>query len=208
MAQAQHDVPLAPLTTLRIGGPARRLVSAASEEELVALVRAADTEGEPLLLLAGGSNVVIADEGFDGTVVHVATRGVRIDTQEDGGALVTAAAGEDWDALVERLVGEGLAGVECLAGIPGSVGATPIQNVGAYGQEVAETLVSVRVLDRHTGEVIELPAADCGLSYRSSRFKRSGRHTVLEVALSLRADAGLGAGGLRGARAHARRARR
>jgi UDP-N-acetylmuramate dehydrogenase len=185
VVHAQHDVPLAPLTTLRIGGPARRLVHASSEEELVALIREADADAEPLLLLAGGSNVVVADEGFEGTVVLVATRGVRIDEKDDGGALVRVAAGENWDALVERLVGEGLAGVECLAGIPGSVGATPIQNVGAYGQEVAATLVSVRVLDRHTGEVVELPAADCGLSYRSSRFKRSGRHAVLEVALSL-----------------------
>jgi UDP-N-acetylmuramate dehydrogenase len=185
VATAQSDVSLAPLTTLRLGGSARSLVTASTTDELVEAVHAADAASEPLLVLAGGSNVVIADEGFDGTVVRIATSGVRIDDAGEGRARVRVAAGEDWDALVALLVGDGFAGIECLAGIPGSVGATPIQNVGAYGQEVSATLESVRVLDRSSGEIGELAAADCGLRYRSSRFKRSDRHVVLEVAFVL-----------------------
>ncbi|HEX8085520.1 MAG TPA: UDP-N-acetylmuramate dehydrogenase [Solirubrobacteraceae bacterium] len=177
--------PLAPLTTLRLGGPARRLLSATTDEELIELVRAADAAGEPLLLLAGGSNVVVADDGFDGTVVRVETRGVIPD-----GPLLRVAAGEPWDPFVARCVEEGLAGIECLSGIPGSVGATPIQNVGAYGQDVSETVMSVRVLDRRTGAVEELPRAACGFSYRSSVFKRDpSHHVVLAVTYALDRDA-------------------
>jgi UDP-N-acetylmuramate dehydrogenase len=175
---------LAELTTLRLGGPAARMVRAATEEELVAAVRAADEAGEPVLVLAGGSNVVVADDGFPGTVVHVLTRGV----EREGDAL-RVAAGEPWDPFVERCVREGRAGIECLSGIPGSVGATPIQNVGAYGQEVSETIAAVRVLDRRTGEVEELPPEACGFSYRSSAFKRDPGHwVVLAVAFALRRD--------------------
>jgi UDP-N-acetylmuramate dehydrogenase len=172
---------LAPLTTLRLGGPARRLVAVDTEEELVAAVRAADTADEPLLVLSGGSNVVIADAGFAGTVVHVRTRGIR---REDGALQVQA--GEPWDALVARTVDAGLQGFECLSGIPGSTGATPVQNVGAYGQEIAETVTSVRVLDRATGSVETLPAAACGFAYRRSIFKHDPRRIVLEVAFALR----------------------
>ena len=136
---------LSELTTLRLGGPAGAVVEARDEDELVAAVRADDD----VLLLAGGSNLVVADEGFPGTVVRVLTRGVE-ERERDGRVELTAAAGEPWDPFVARCVAEGLAGVECLSGIPGSIGATPIQNVGAYGQEVAETIVSVRVLDRAT----------------------------------------------------------
>ena len=175
---------LAELTTLRLGGPARRLLRAATEDELVAAVRAADAAGEPLLVLAGGSNVVVADEGFAGTVVHVATRGV-----EQDGEHLHVAAGEAWDPLVARCVRDGLAGVECLSGIPGSVGATPIQNVGAYGQEVSETIAAVRVLDRSSGAVEELPPQACGFAYRSSVFKREpGRWVVLAVSFALDRD--------------------
>jgi UDP-N-acetylmuramate dehydrogenase len=174
---------LAPLTTLRIGGPARRLVEAHTEDDLVGLVRAADAATEPLLVLAGGSNVVIADAGFDGTVVHVHTRGMAL---EDG--LLRAQAGEPWDALVARTVAEGLQGFECLAGIPGSTGATPIQNVGAYGQDVSETVEWVRVLDRASGEVVTMSAAECGFEYRRSVFKYDPRRIVLEVAFRLRAQ--------------------
>jgi UDP-N-acetylmuramate dehydrogenase len=172
---------LAPLTTLRLGGPARRLVAADTEEELVAAVRAADAAGEPLLVLSGGSNVVIADAGFPGTVVHVRTRGVR---REDGALHVQA--GEPWDELVARTVAAGLQGFECLSGIPGSTGATPVQNVGAYGQEVAETVTAVRVLDRATGAIETLPAEACGFEYRRSIFKHDPRRIVLEVAFALR----------------------
>jgi len=178
---AQTDVPLAPLTTLRLGGPARRLVTATTDGELIAAV----SDGEPLIL-AGGSNVVIADEGFPGTVVRVATRGVDA-SERDGAVRLDVAAGEDWDALAARAVAEGLAGFECLGGIPGTVGATPIQNVGAYGQEVAETIVSVRAYDRAQGAVVELASAQCGFGYRSSRFKHAdrGRFAILRVAYEL-----------------------
>jgi UDP-N-acetylmuramate dehydrogenase len=174
---------LAPLTTLRLGGPARELVQVADEEALLAAVRAGDAAGEPLLVLAGGSNVVVADAGFPGTVVHVATRGV-----EEDGDLVHVAAGEPWDPFVARCVAAGRAGVECLSGIPGSVGATPIQNVGAYGQEVAETVVHVRAFDRADDALVVLDARDCEFTYRSSIFKRTpGRWVVLSVTFALEA---------------------
>jgi UDP-N-acetylmuramate dehydrogenase len=172
---------LSELTTLHLGGPARRYRRADSERELVDLVTAGDRAGEPLLVLAGGSNVVVADEGFAGTVVHVVTRGI-----ERHGDELTVAAGERWDPLVAACVAAGLSGVECLAGIPGTVGATPIQNVGAYGQEVAETIVAVRALDRRSGAIEELAPAACGFSYRSSAFKRDpGRWLVLGVRFAL-----------------------
>jgi UDP-N-acetylmuramate dehydrogenase len=171
-------VALAPLTTLKLGGPAARLVEARTEAEVAEAVRSAY---EPLLVLAGGSNVVIADEGFPGTVVHVLTRGVERD-----GARLTVQAGEPWDDLVADCVERGLQGFECLSGIPGSVGATPIQNVGAYGQEVAETVESVRVLDRASGRIEDMPAADCGFRYRSSVFKYRERRVVLSVTFRLR----------------------
>ena len=186
MTDAISDAPLAPLTTLRLGGPAHRLVTAATEDELVAAVRACDAVAEPVLVLAGGSNVVIADEGFAGTVVRVATRGIERSVAGER-VRVRVAAGEPWDDLVAALVADGLAGVECLAGIPGSTGATPIQNVGAYGQEVAATIGSVRVLDRHSGEIAELDAQACGFGYRSSVFKHAARHVVLGVTFELAA---------------------
>ncbi len=172
---------LADLTTLRLGGPAGRFIEAHTEDELVALVREADAADEPLLVLAGGSNVVVGDEGFPGTVVHVLTRGV----ERDGTSFVVQ-AGEPWDAFVAARVEEGLAGIECLPGIPGSIGATPIQNVGAYGQEVAEVITSVRVLNRADGTVTELAPSECGFSYRSSAFKREpGEWVVLAVTFQL-----------------------
>src|SRR3954466_14045362 len=143
---------LSELTTLRLGGPARRFVEARDEASIVAAVREADAAGEPLLVLAGGSNVVVADEGFPGTVVHVLTRGV----EPTGHGRVTVQAGEPWYDLVAAAIERGVAGVECLSGIPGSVGATPIQNVGAYGQEVAETIGAVRVYDRREGAILDL----------------------------------------------------
>ena len=179
----ESDVPLAALTTLRMGGPARHVLTAPTDDELVEAVRSA---GDPQLLLAGGSNVVIAEAGFDGTVVRVATRGVEA-TECDGSVRLDVAAGEDWDGLVERTVRDGLAGFECLSGIPGSVGATPIQNVGAYGQEVAKTVVSVRAFDRAHDEVVDLAPDACGFAYRSSRFKHAdrGRFAILRVVYGL-----------------------
>ncbi|UTI65261.1 UDP-N-acetylmuramate dehydrogenase [Paraconexibacter antarcticus] len=176
---------LAPHTTLRLGGPAAREVTVTDENALVHAVAEADDAGEPLLLLGGGSNVVIADEGFPGLVVLIRTTG--IERVEGGGKVVlTVAAGEDWDGFVARVVADGLAGVEALSGIPGSVGATPIQNVGAYGQDVAETIVRVRAYDRHERAVVALDAADCGFGYRHSRFKdEPGRFVVLDVSFAL-----------------------
>jgi UDP-N-acetylmuramate dehydrogenase len=178
-------------TTLRLGGPARSWVRATTEEELVDAVRTCDEAGDPVLVLAGGSNVVVADEGFDGTVVEVATTGVRADHDGDdptcGGVVVTIASGEVWDAVVARAVESHWVGVEALSGIPGSVGATPIQNVGAYGQEVSQTLNSVRVWDRKLKGVRTFAAADCGFGYRTSRFKADpGRHVVLGATFQFR----------------------
>jgi UDP-N-acetylmuramate dehydrogenase len=183
--EPRTGVPLAPFTTLRLGGPAARLDEAGDEAALVARVREADAAGEDVLVLAGGSNVVIADAGFPGRVVHVGTRGVVLEERPAGVVRLTAQAGEPWDALVARTVAEGLAGIECLAGIPGSAGATPIQNVGAYGQEVAATVAAVRVLDRETGAIADLPPERCGFRYRTSVFKGSARHVVLAVAFDL-----------------------
>ena len=195
MARVTSDVPLAAFTTLGLGGPARRFAEAATESDLVAQVRSADEHGEPLLVLGGGSNLVIADEGFPGTVVRVATRGMRREPREDSVRL-TVAAGENWDTVVTQVAGDGLAGLECLSGIPGLAGATPIQNVGAYGQEVAQTLVAVRAYDRARQTVTELTHAECGFGYRTSAFKRSTqagavtpRFVVLDVTFELRRSA-------------------
>ena len=173
---------LADYTTVRLGGPARDFVRAGTEAELIEAVRAADARGEPVLILGGGSNLVVADEGFDGTVIQVATRGVSYGA---GPGVLTVAAGEDWDAAVARTVAEGLAGVECLSGIPGLAGATPIQNVGAYGQEVSQTITQVRVYDRKTSEVLDIPNEQCGFGYRTSRFRGSDRFVVLSVTFGL-----------------------
>ena len=181
---------LADHTTLRLGGPAARFVRATTEEELVAAVDNADAAGDPVLVLAGGSNLVVADEGFAGTVVEVATEGVAPDAEDGascGGAMVTVAAGETWDDLVALAAEKEWVGVEALSGIPGSVGATPIQNVGAYGQEVSQTIASVRVWDRRLRGIRTFANADCGFGYRTSRFKADpGRHVVLSVTFQLR----------------------
>lgn len=178
---------LADLTTLRLGGPARELVHASDEQQLLHAVRRADDTGTPLLVLAGGSNVVVGDDGVDGTVVRVETTGVAVADEMCGGAMVTVAAGEPWDPFVALAVERGWVGLEALSGIPGSVGATPIQNVGAYGQEVADTVASVRCWDRLAGRQRTYPAAECGFGYRTSRFKREpDRHVVLAVTFQLR----------------------
>jgi UDP-N-acetylmuramate dehydrogenase len=178
------SVDLSTLTTLRLGGPARDLVVVRREDELVAAIRDLDARGVPVLVLAGGSNVVIADAGFDGTVVHVQTRGIARD-----GDRLTVQAGEPWDPLVHHTIAEGLTGIECLSGIPGSTGATPIQNVGAYGQDVAQAIDLVRVLHRPSGRVVELTAAECGFRYRSSAFKGHDDRVVLAVRFRLRSSA-------------------
>ncbi|RYB93511.1 UDP-N-acetylmuramate dehydrogenase [Nocardioides oleivorans] len=179
-------------TTLRLGGPGREWVRATTEDELVAAVSEADAAGTPVLVLGGGSNLVVADAGFEGRVVEVATTGVSADVDDSGdpscsGATVTVAAGESWDALVGLAVERGWIGIEALSGIPGSVGATPIQNVGAYGQDVAQTIARVRVWDRTLRGVRSFAAAECRFGYRSSRFKADpGRHVVLDITFQFR----------------------
>ncbi|MFJ8697290.1 UDP-N-acetylmuramate dehydrogenase [Streptomyces roseolilacinus] len=187
--QVTHDAPLAPLTTFRLGGPARRLITARTDDEVVTAVREADRTGTPLLVIGGGSNLVIGDKGFDGTALRIATRGFTLD-----GTRLELAAGEVWSDAVTRTVEAGLAGIECLAGIPGSAGATPIQNVGAYGQEVATTLTEVVAYDRRAEEVVTLSGADCAFSYRHSRFKADpDRFVVLRVRFALEDAGGMSA---------------
>jgi UDP-N-acetylmuramate dehydrogenase len=200
MTIARERVPLSAYTTLRLGGPASRFAEAAGDAEIVAAVRAADERGEPLLVLGGGSNLVVADEGFPGTVVKIASSGIqpggpgRGDPGPGGpDVTVTVAAGEDWDGFVRWSLREGLSGLECLSGIPGLAGATPIQNVGAYGQEVSEVITSVTAFDRGCGATVALANADCGFGYRTSAFKRqaaeaggvTGRFVVLGVTFRL-----------------------
>ena len=184
---ARHGEPLAARTTLRVGGPARDLVEVTSTNELVEVVRALDVAGEPVLVLGGGSNLLVGDAGFDGTVVLVATRGVSDDVAACSGAVLTVAAGEPWDPFVALTVERGFSGMEALSGIPGSVGASPIQNVGAYGAEVGQLITTVRTLDRSTGKVRTLFALECGFGYRTSVFKQQpGRYVVLDVTFQLR----------------------
>lgn len=178
-----ENVPLAPLTTFGVGGPARFFVEAATEGDVAEAVRWANGRGVALFVLGGGSNLLVRDEGFSGLVLHMAIRSV-----ERSGDVFDVGAGEVWDSLVQTAVDLGYAGIECLAGIPGSVGGTPVQNVGAYGQEVSETVVSVRALDLRTGEFVELSNAACQFRYRESLFNTTerGRYLVTRVRFALR----------------------
>jgi UDP-N-acetylmuramate dehydrogenase len=175
---------LAALTTLQVGGPARDLIRADTSAELVEAARGVWGEGEDWLVLGGGSNIVMADEGFDGTVLLAASRGVR-EVPGGHGVRLRVEAGEPWDDLVAYCVERGLAGMEALSGIPGSTGAAPIQNIGAYGQEVGSSLVAVEFLDFLTGELARIPATDLGLGYRTSVFKRGRLGVVTAVELEL-----------------------
>lgn len=176
---------LADLTTLRLGGPVGRLVSAAATEELVDAVRSCDGAGEPALIVGGGSNLVAADAGWPGAAILVRTAG--IDSAEHGGGVsVTVHAGVEWDAFVASTVEEGWSGLASMAGIPGLAGATPIQNVGAYGSEVADVISAVTVLDRTSGRVETWPPERCGFGFRTSAFKHTDRYVVLEVTFALR----------------------
>lgn len=202
MTTSTETPTLAQLTTMRVGGPVGRYVETADEAELIAAVRAADADGEPLLVLGGGSNLLVSDEGFDGVVVRDLRSGVTTpDSSACAGATVTAPAGAPWDDVVAYAVEQRLVGVEALSGIPGSTGATPVQNVGAYGQEVAQTIALVRVFDRERARVRTFPLADLGFGYRTSVLKRSmrlvpgddrspwyptPRHVVLDVTFQLK----------------------
>lgn len=184
--EIRDDVPLAPLTTLELGGRGRHFVDADDDDAVVESLRWAASRGLPIAILGGGSNLVVADAGFPGLVIRIGTRGRRFE-RSTGQVVLTATAGEPWDDLVAETVARDLAGLECLSGIPGRVGATPIQNVGAYGQEVADTIRSVRVLERSTLQVRELAPAECAFAYRDSRFKREPeRFVVLAVTFGLR----------------------
>jgi len=177
------------LTTMRVGGEPGRFVTADGTDELIDAVRAVWADDEPWFVLGGGSNTVASDEPFDGTVVHVRTRGVERLDDVDGRVRLRVAAGEPWDDLVARTVDEGWSGLEALSGIPGSTGASPIQNIGAYGQEVSSTVVSVDFLDADTGDFVRVPAANLGLGYRTSVFKQGRAGVVTAVEFALR-DAG------------------
>lgn len=185
-----HAVPLAPLTTLGLGGAAEHY---AAVDDLVSLREAigwAAAHGCPVHVLGGGSNVVVEDAGVPGLVVHMAIRGIDVERAAEDAVLVRAAAGERWDDVVLHAIAHDATGIECLSGIPGSVGATPIQNVGAYGQEVAEVITRVRALDRVTGELVWIDRDACGFGYRTSAFKRApDRHVVVEVEYALRRGA-------------------
>jgi len=179
----QENIPLAPLTTFKVGGPARYFADCASESEVQEGVSFAAERRLPLFILGGGSNLLVADEGWPGLVLKVSIQGI----QETANGFFRVGAGEDWDEFVAHAVSENYGGVECLSGIPGTVGGTPVQNVGAYGQEVAETIVYVRVMEIATGRVIELNKAECGFSYRKSMFNstQQDRHVVLWVVYQL-----------------------
>jgi UDP-N-acetylmuramate dehydrogenase len=180
----KKNVSLAQFTTLSIGGAARFFVQADSEEELIEAIEFAEHRGLPVFILGGGSNVLISDQGFPGLVIRVAIKGIEWSEQ------ITAGAGEDWDGFVRQCVQRNLAGLECLSGIPGFVGGTPVQNVGAYGQEVSETITKVRAFDRQTKRVVELSNAECGFSYRTSIFNSTerNRYVVLAVSFLLKAN--------------------
>ena len=180
----QPPTALAELTTLRLGGPAAELVEARDEATLVEAVRSADEQGTPVLLVGGGSNLVVADEGYDGRVVVVRNDGLKTESDLCGGAFVEIGAGENWDDVVATAVERGWIGIEALSGIPGTVGATPIQNVGAYGQEISQTLARVRTWDRKLRGFRTFAASECSFGYRTSRFKQDpGRQVVVSVTL-------------------------
>ncbi len=183
--RVEQNRQLAPFTTLGIGGPARWFVEAQGEDDIVEAAAWSREKGVPLFVLGGGSNLLVSDAGFNGVALHITLKGIRI--QQSGAAAVErvyeAAAGEDWDQFVERTVGDNCAGLECLAGIPGTVGGTPVQNVGAYGQEVSSTIAQVRAFDLDQNSFVEFSNTECGFAYRSSRFnsRDRGRYVVTSV---------------------------
>lgn len=183
----EHDVPLAPRTTLGVGGAAAFYARAEDETAVVEALRWAKQHGVQTHILGGGSNVVVSDGGIDGLVLEIALSGFDVQRDRDA-VLLTVGAGESWESVVKRAVRADWAGIECLSGIPGRVGATPIQNVGAYGQDVAETIARVRCYDRKAEQVVEIEGSDCGFGYRDSRFKsvESDRWVVLSVTYQLR----------------------
>jgi UDP-N-acetylmuramate dehydrogenase len=188
MKELLHEnIPLAPMTTFRIGGPARYFLQAPTDEAVLQAVQFAKEKNFSLFVLGGGSNLLVSDAGFPGLVLRIDIKGIEWESDRDR-TIVYAGAGEEWDRLTESCVERDLAGIECLSGIPGSVGGTPVQNVGAYGQEVSEVLVSVRAYDRQTDSIVELSREQCAFSYRTSLFNtiEKDRYIVLRVTYSLR----------------------
>ena len=181
---------LSSFTTLRVGGPARKIVHAHSEAELIEFVKAADSAKEPILILGGGSNLLISDAGFAGTVIRVESKGNALDYDACSGGMIEVSAGEDWDKFVEISIEKGFADLESLSGIPGTVGGAPIQNIGAYGHEVSETIARVKTYDRSRGEVKTFTNTECKFSYRNSIFKEQpGKYVILTVTFQLRKGA-------------------
>ena len=184
-----HDVDLADHTTLRVGGLADTVVVAQTQDEIISAVQEADEAGTPLLILGGGSNVVIADDGWRGTVLLIRTSGIAVAADACSGAMVTVQAGHDWDEFVSEAVTREWSGIEALSGIPGTVGASPIQNIGAYGQDVSQTIANVRTYDRDLQQIRTFSFADCAFGYRDSTFKQQpGRYVILDVSFQLRLD--------------------
>ena len=178
---------LSNFTTLKVGGPAQKIVHAHTEDELVNFVKAADNSGEKILILGGGSNLLISDEGFAGTVIRVESKGNALEFDACSGGMIEVSAGEDWDEFVAITIAKGFADLESLSGIPGTVGGAPIQNIGAYGHEVSETIARVKAYDRKNGEVKTFTNQECKFSYRNSVFKEeNGRYVILNVTFQLR----------------------
>ena len=175
------------LTTFRVGGPAREFFIASSEKDLIQRVAEADESATPLLLIGGGSNILVSDEGFEGRVIQVATKGIAVESDSCSGGLITIQAGEDWNDLVTWANEKGFVGIETLAGIPGTVGAAPIQNIGAYGHEISEVIARVRTYDRKERRIITFAVDECGFGYRTSRFKAEpDRYLILDVTLQMK----------------------
>ena len=180
---------LSNFTTLKVGGPAQKIVHAHTEDELVEFVKAADKAGEQVLILGGGSNLLISDAGFAGTVIRVESKGNALDYDACSGGMIEVSAGEDWDKFVALTIEKGFADLESLSGIPGTIGGAPIQNIGAYGHEVSETIARVKAYDRTKGEITTFTSEQCRFSYRNSVFKaEAGRYVILNVAFQLRKD--------------------
>ena len=178
---------LAQYTSLRVGGPAQKFIHATTEQELIEAVKNSDKSGEPVLIIGGGSNVLIGDQGFNGTVIRVETKGNSYQFDACSGGMITVNSGENWDGFVQWIISKGFADVETLSGIPGTVGGAPIQNIGAYGHEVCEVIARVRTWDRKINAVKTFTNQDCEFGYRTSRFKREkDRYVVLDVTFQLR----------------------